>query len=291
MEGSWLAHSLTSRGPSSYDELGDNKDRPSNAPDCHLCSHPAVCGLIDETSPYKQRFDVAVMLCIIYSAAVVPFRIAFRAEATGWVWVLEASISLLFVADLVVAFNTSFISTSGMRVTSRSAIANRYLRSWFLIDAPSSVPVEIIELIISASEGNTAVTPSYLPAFRLLRLLRLVRILRLLKLGSYVSRLEEQLDINLRPLKVGIMIAPPLHAAASSHSSLPWLRRLFTYSAERSSPAPLLPGGGARASDALLLPHARMRMVHHQLGGGWHWRRRCLGGGGLESFKRRVELD
>jgi hypothetical protein len=189
MEDRWWSHFLSSR-ERRYEALNNITE---NSEHC----------FIREDGHLKERFDVVVMLCIVYSAVVVPFRIAFRCEAQGWAWVLEVSMSLLFVADLVLTFNTAYTSVDGGElVTARGAIASRYIRGWFCIDALSSVPVELIELALSDSEGGGVGASAYLPAFRLLRLLRLVRMLRLLKLGSYISRIEDQLDINLRPLKV-----------------------------------------------------------------------------------------
>ena len=37
--------------------------------------------IIKETDPFKERWDLVILLCILYSALVVPFRLAFRAEA------------------------------------------------------------------------------------------------------------------------------------------------------------------------------------------------------------------
>ena len=105
-------------------------------------------GLLKETSAFKERWDVLVMVLIIYSAVEVPFRICFRSPAMGFVWggclpqnqtaafrksaraprpttaklrplcllrppcpspVFEASSSLVFLADLVLSFNTAFL--------------------------------------------------------------------------------------------------------------------------------------------------------------------------------------
>ena len=85
-------------------------------------------------------------------------------------------------------------------VTSRADIAKRYLRGWFWIDAPSSVPVELVELTLPNSEDSS------LAMFRLLRMVRLLRLLRLLKIEIYVrrleDRLEDELDSDLRLLRI-----------------------------------------------------------------------------------------
>ena len=159
--------------------------------------------IISPSGPKKQQWDVVIMLCILYSAVVVPLRICFRAEAEGGLWYLEASMSLLFLADLILSFNVAY-EADGVWITARVAIAKRYASSWLVVDAPSSVPVEIIERLLNtgSTPGSQTRAAAALPAFRILRLLRLVRVLRLLKVKTYVSRLEEVLNVNLRPLRV-----------------------------------------------------------------------------------------
>jgi hypothetical protein len=80
------------------------------------CWPPEV---VRETSSFKQRWDLAIMVCILYSAMAVPFRMGFRAHAEGGVWLFEASMSLLFLADLLLTFNTAFLH-EGEWVTSHA---------------------------------------------------------------------------------------------------------------------------------------------------------------------------
>ena len=110
-------------------------------------------------------------------------------------WGVEAGMSLLFLVDLVLSFNTAYL-VDGEWVRDREKIARTYIKGWFWIDAPSSVPVEFIELLIADGDAGS------LAAFRVLRLARLVRLAKLLKIAEYVSRLEEEFDVNLRLLRV-----------------------------------------------------------------------------------------
>jgi hypothetical protein len=66
-------------------------------------------------------------------------------------------------------------------VTSRSVIAQKYLSRWFWIDAPSSIPVELIELAMQGSKTHA------LAAFRVLRIVRVLRVVKLLNVGHYIS--------------------------------------------------------------------------------------------------------
>jgi len=173
----------------------ESHGRSGYAPIVEDSDVPTPVGIVKPDSMPKRCWDMLIMLLILYSAVVVPMRICFDVEATGTMWFFEAGMSIFFLCDLVLSFNTAFYS-EGRWVTSRLSIARSYLQGWFWIDAPSSVPVEIIELFFASGDAGS------FAAFRVLRLMRLVRMLRMLKISEYMSRLEEQLDINLRAVKV-----------------------------------------------------------------------------------------
>jgi len=95
-------------------------------------------------------------------------------------------------------FNTVFFdNATGQWITSRGQIALNYLRSWFWVDAPSSVPVELVDIFV---QNNS------LGLLRFLRMFRLLRLLRLLKIEEYVDTLENAFDVNLRILRVVFML-------------------------------------------------------------------------------------
>lgn len=172
--------------------------------------------IITETSALKERWDMLIVLCILYVAFVVPISICFRVETKGVGLILEVVIEVLFCCDLVMSFNTAHVE-DGEWVTDRAAIARRYLRGWFWIDAPASLPVELLVLIFPAMnvEGRVddAGGTGTLILMRVLRMLRLVRMLRLLKVGLYLTRLEETLEVSLRPLRVVELVAQMLFVA------------------------------------------------------------------------------
>lgn len=151
-------------------------------------------GIVNPTAGPKVKWDMFIMLLILYAAATVPIRVAFSADAEGFMWVVEASMSVIFLGDIALTFNTAVL-VDGKWVTSRCTIAQRYCSGWFWVDAPSSIPVELIELAMPHG-SDTGV----LGAFRFLRVFRLVRLIRLLKVEKYISSLEEYLETSLRAL-------------------------------------------------------------------------------------------
>jgi len=157
--------------------------------------------IILPTDPRKERWDLIILMCILYSAAVVPVRFCFAAEASPWSpwWIFEVALSLLFIVDMALTFLTALPGADGEWVTDRDAIARQYFSSWFWIDMPSSTPVELIELVCVALGAGDVST---LTVLRLLRLLRLFRLLRLIKVDTYIAGLEEAFEVNLRMLQL-----------------------------------------------------------------------------------------
>ena len=155
---------------------------------------PSNC-IIYPKSKWKETWDLTVLFMILYSAVTVPFRICFSAEAEGWLLVFEIFVSLIFCVDVIFNFNQAYLIDDKW-IISRSRIASRYLRSWFWIDAPSSVPIELITLL-AATEANSQLT-----LLRFLRMFRLLRLLRLLKIDVYIARIEDTFEINLVSLRI-----------------------------------------------------------------------------------------
>jgi CRP-like cAMP-binding protein len=147
---------------------------------------------------WKETWDIWILMLILYSATTVPFRVCFSVDASGLTWWFEVSMSFFFLADVALSFRTAFFLDGGW-VKSPAAIARRYLTGWFWIDAPSSAPLELLDLLPGAETSQFAL-------LRFLRLLRLLRLLKLLKLDEYIDQIEDALDVNLRFLQVVIML-------------------------------------------------------------------------------------
>ena len=73
------------------------------------------------------------------------------------------------------------------------------MRKWLWIDAPGSVPVELIDMFYERDSGA-------LSMLRVLRMFRLFRLLRLFKIDEYIETLENAFDINLRFMRIVFML-------------------------------------------------------------------------------------
>ena len=197
-----LAKSDTSDGRTALLAPSEPKSSAADAPSA------AAPGLCDPCFPivyphevWKERWDLVIMVLIMYSAVTVPLRVCFSADAQGQVWAFEVAMSFCFLFDLSVTFRLAYQDVQGAWVTDRGAIASNYFQGWFWIDAPSSLPVEVIELLLPHGADT-----SNLAFLRALRVFRLIRLLRLLKLEALIGRLEEFLDMNLRVIKILFLV-------------------------------------------------------------------------------------
>ena len=170
--------------------------------------------LLFPVAPRKTLFDLLVLVCVILSCMVVPYRAAFDDEATGPFLHLDLLVQLIFCVDLALNFNTAFLHHDQW-VIHRPTIARHYLRGWFWVDAPASLP--LLELYSLMRPDSDVIDPKQLLLLRALRLFRLLRLLKILKLGEAVRSLEHATGVDLtglQALNVVLLVGAFTHLAA-----------------------------------------------------------------------------
>ena len=166
--------------------------------------------------PAKQRWDLVILLLILYSCVVVPFRIGMGADAQGTMWSFEVFVTLMFLTDIFFNFNTAYPEGPNY-VIDRAMIASNYLKSWFVIDALSSFPVELVDLAMEASKelarqrGEVVEDNTFAKALRALRMVRLLRMMKLLKMQELIDELEDRLGMNMQILQIVKMVVMLLY--------------------------------------------------------------------------------
>ena len=135
--------------------------------------------MIDPFHPFNAFWDYILAILCVYVAISIPFRIGFQVElcpddATWWV---ELCTDLVFTVDIGLNFRTGVVDIDGVVDLDAKRARSRYLKSWFLIDFLSVMPVTYIALAVSDSCGTGA-------NIRAFKVIRLVRLLKMLKLGQ-----------------------------------------------------------------------------------------------------------
>jgi len=171
--------------------------------------------IVDPGTKRKTVWDVAVGLLIVFSVAVVPLRLGFSIEATKPWLIIDWITDSIFVVDILITFRTAYIDDNNVLVTIPAMIKSRYLRSWFIIDFGSTVPIDkIVGLLLSRNEEDgvlgtlsNATTASSSEGgggaggdLRSLKLIRIARLIRLFKLAKLLkidtSAVEEVIEID-----------------------------------------------------------------------------------------------
>ena len=103
-----------------------------------------------------------------------------------WGYVVDG----LFCVDIVVSFFTVYMDDLGRAVLNHRRIARHYLRSWFIVDALSTLPVDLLVSIIDPGDTSSVSSLRLLRVLRLARLLKMVRLLKINKLLSGADGLQ-----------------------------------------------------------------------------------------------------
>ncbi len=166
-------------------------------------------------------WDLFQVFALVYVAALVPLRICFSYEPRPptvnnggeFEWWTDLLIDLYFITDIVIQFHTAFVEpTTGKLITDRHEISRSYLRSWFLVDLMSVLPLHYILLLMGGK--NNGMTPllsrlrvaesgnetKHVPNFdtkilKLVRFLRIAKLLRLTKFKGMLVRYEDKFDV------------------------------------------------------------------------------------------------
>jgi hypothetical protein len=149
-------------------------------------------GIIHPASMFKGYWNVIIMLLLVYTATIMPFRMAFLESdwLTPWFFV-ELMIDSLFIIDVYVNINSAYFNDEGRFIKKRNEILFAYFKSWMLIDILACVPFHLI-LGDEEATGTSTDTGEYKGFVRLLRLPRLYRLIRISRLFKFFKLKNER---------------------------------------------------------------------------------------------------
>ena len=126
------------------------------------------------------------MLLAIFNSFAVPMEFVFKDLTENKSYnALDTIITFIFIADIIVAFNTRYIDATGETISDRKKIAKKYLKGDFVIDFVSSIPFKILGLVID-----------FFNTISILKILKVVRIRRITKLVLKLEFKEEQKAVS-----------------------------------------------------------------------------------------------
>ncbi|XP_043733715.1 potassium/sodium hyperpolarization-activated cyclic nucleotide-gated channel 3 isoform X2 [Cervus elaphus] len=106
--------------------------------------------IIHPYSDFRFYWDLIMLLLMVGNLIVLPVGITFFKEENSPPWIVFNVLSdTFFLMDLVLNFRTGIVVEEGAEILlAPQAIRTRYLRTWFLVDLISSIPVDYIFLVV-----------------------------------------------------------------------------------------------------------------------------------------------
>jgi hypothetical protein len=143
------------------------------------------------SNKYKGWWDLFMTLVLLLTCVLTPYNIAFQKPET---W-LNTAIDILFVVDMMAAFNTVYYDIEMNMIDNRKAIALNYIKGWFTIDLLAIMP---FDLLFSLGGGNLNGLVRVARLGKLYRLVKLTKMLRLLKIMKEKGKLMKYLNDILK---------------------------------------------------------------------------------------------
>jgi hypothetical protein len=155
-------------------------------------------------------WNLGTMLWVMQASLIIPCRMGFSTVPNTLTLCLDYLSEVWFLCDIFLSMHMGYTdSDNGEMVMEPTLVKRKYMRSWFILDTISSIPVTFLTLIISTM-GNFGF-------LKIIRLLKIFRLLKMLKLKT-LEDLEESGHINpslLRFLKLLFTFLFLLHFVAS----------------------------------------------------------------------------
>lgn len=142
----------------------------------------------------KIGWDLGIMVLLLITTAIIPVRLAFVEEDTKPWQTAFFVIDGIFFFDIILWFFTSYQDQNNIEIVSHKKIAINYLKTWFMIDFFSVLPIDVI--LANYQDFNKLLRLVRIgKMYKLVRLFRLVKILKLVKSNK---RLMNQFSEKMR---------------------------------------------------------------------------------------------
>lgn len=149
--------------------------------------------IIHPYSDFRFYWDLLMLLLMMGNLIVLPVGITFFRDENTPSWIIFNVVSdTLFMVDLVLNFRTGIVKEDSTEILlDPREIRLNYLKSWFLVDFVSSIPVDYIFLMVDSLDSEVYRTARALRIVRFTKILSLLRLLRLSRLIRYIHQWEE----------------------------------------------------------------------------------------------------
>ncbi|XP_033824504.1 potassium/sodium hyperpolarization-activated cyclic nucleotide-gated channel 3-like isoform X1 [Periophthalmus magnuspinnatus] len=150
--------------------------------------------IIHPYSDFRFYWDLTMLLLMVGNLIIIPVGITFFKDEHTPPWIVFNVVSdTFFLMDLVLNFRTGIVKEDNTEIIlDPQQIKIKYLKSWFMVDFVSSIPVDYIFLIVETRiDSDFYKTARALRIVRFTKILSLLRLLRLSRLIRYIHQWEE----------------------------------------------------------------------------------------------------
>ncbi|XP_029379208.1 potassium/sodium hyperpolarization-activated cyclic nucleotide-gated channel 3-like [Echeneis naucrates] len=150
--------------------------------------------IIHPYSDFRFYWDLTMLLLMVGNLIIIPVGITFFKDEHTPPWIVFNVVSdTFFLMDLVLNFRTGIVREDNTEIIlDPQQIKIKYLKSWFVVDFISSIPVDYIFLIVETRiDSDFYKTARALRIVRFTKILSLLRLLRLSRLIRYIHQWEE----------------------------------------------------------------------------------------------------
>jgi len=148
--------------------------------------------MISCRSKTREIWDLIIIVMLGYLAIVMPLFVGLDIRLSDFFLGIEYAVEVIFLADLMLNFQTSYISIEGAEIFSWRRVAKHYLKTWFMLDLISSIPFQMLH-----GRTDSLKRTGLLKLFkvgkvlRAFKLIRMTRILKLVHHSELVHQFEE----------------------------------------------------------------------------------------------------
>ncbi|XP_040434773.1 potassium/sodium hyperpolarization-activated cyclic nucleotide-gated channel 1-like [Falco naumanni] len=150
--------------------------------------------IIHPYSDFRFYWDLIMLIMMVGNLVIIPVGITFFTEQTTPPWIIfNVASDTVFLLDLIMNFRTGTVNEDSSEIIlDPKIIKMNYLKSWFVVDFVSSIPVDYIFLIVEKGmDSEVYKTARALRIVRFTKILSLLRLLRLSRLIRYIHQWEE----------------------------------------------------------------------------------------------------
>ena len=183
---------------------------------------------------WRLCWDMLIMILLFYSFITVPIRLAFETgvDETGtcnddffkqWTsFYFDLAVDCCFMMDILVTFRTAFFLDNAKAgpgdehklISDWKLISLRYLKSFFIIDVSSSLPMDLILLNACGSIGGAQKLIRGPIALKVVRMIRVLKLVRITRLRIFLNKVRDILHIHpgvLRVIRFVFVVMLALH--------------------------------------------------------------------------------